>query len=139
MKKRIEDMEDPGGTGNFFLILGAGIAFVFFLLLFLAILFFPRPGPRRQTPYPDNGTYYCQELDATIILVDRDVKYQMGDDAPMDLYIIHSGKFDGYTGGYISMEGKYTWDQEKDILKLEFEKYPQDIKLNKKYVFEPVG
>lgn len=89
---------------------------------------------------PTSGDYYCEELDATLHIVDSSFYLRLQDGREQEVYPSVSGHIrDGSLEHVFDFNAVYMWNQKKDWIELEIDTYPEPFQEGKKYLFKRVS
>lgn len=88
--------------------------------------------------FPEDGLYYCKELDITLSFSNSDITatYATGESVSLHTFVDGSATFFSIDFEFL---GNYDWNQKKDIITLRFRKLPADFEPKAKYVFERIA
>ncbi len=140
---KIEEMENPGKTGNFFLILGVFAAALLLGVGFFLWSFISSMEERAiQKAFPKEATYYCEELQAHLSFGNEGYYLITPDADPYRFYILQNGNFLGDSqepAGEACFRAEYYWNKKKNRLELTIESYPGTLPGEKTYIFDLIS
>ncbi len=140
---KIEEMENPGKTGNFFLILGVFVAALFLGAGFFIWSFISAMEEQAiQKSFPKEATYYCEELQAHLSFGSEGYYLITSDAEQYQFYILPNRDFCGESQGTAEaahFHADYYWNKKKNCLELTIESYPATLPGEKTYIFDLIS
>lgn len=89
---------------------------------------------------PTSGDYYCEELGATLHIVNSSFYLRLKDGREQKVFPSVSGHiYDGSLEHVFRFNASYMWNQKKNWIEFIIETYPEPFQEGKKYIFKPVG
>ncbi len=98
----------------------------------------------RADAFPREGRYFCEELDIELRFFPFSCLAVFSGGMPENVSVGYGGRFsvdimeDGCSVG-TKLYALYSWDQKKDVIRVEVEEYEQAYDPNRDYLFERIA